>query len=306
MSEGELAVGVAVALSGQGPVVRRRRDDTSVTPANVSTTMTVLSRPAPVRVRADYVERLRENLSERDWAVLEDVGRLRLVTSLQLERLHFTELAQPSRSVVRRRVLGRLVRARVLQTLARRIGGVRAGSDGLVFALDTVGARLLATAGRRRSEPPGERYMRHVLAVTELYVALVERCRANGDMELARFVAEPGSWWPDGRGGVMKPDAYALVASSAHRDSWWLEVDRATESLPTLKRKLLVYRDFYSRGQLGPGKVMPWVLITVPDEKRRGQIEKLVRRMPGDGETLFTVALHQEAVALIVQRLNGP
>jgi hypothetical protein len=268
--------------------------------------MTVLSRPGPVRVRAGYIEALRDNLSERDWAVLEDVGRLRLVTSLQLERLHFAELAQPSRSVVRRRVLGRLVRARVLQTLARRIGGVRSGSDGLVFGLDTAGARLLATAGRRRTEPPGERYTRHVLAVTELYVALVEQARANGDVQLARFAAEPGSWWPDGQGGAMKPDAYALVASAAHRDSWWLEVDRATESLPTLKRKLLVYLDFYNRGQLGPGKVMPWVLITVPDDKRRTRLENLVRRLPGNGETLFTVALQNEAAAVIMGRLNGP
>lgn len=306
MSEGELAVGVAVALSGEGQVVRRRREDTFVTPANVLTTPLVLSRPGPTRVRADYVERLRENLSVRDWAVLEDVGRLRLVTSLQLERLHFTELAQSSRSVVRRRVLARLVRARCLQTLERRIGGVRSGSDGLVFGLDTAGARLLTAAGRRRTEPPGERYTRHVLAVTELYVALVEQARANGDMELVRFAAEPGSWWPDGRGGSMKPDAYALMASAVHRDSWWLEVDRATESLPTIKRKLLVYLDFYNRGQFGPGKVMPWILITVPDEKRRGQIEELVRRLPGDGETLFTVALHNEATTLIMGRLNGP
>ena len=42
-------------------------------------------------------------------------------------------------AVVRRRVLGRLVQARVLGTLERRIGGVRAGSQGLVFFLDVAG-----------------------------------------------------------------------------------------------------------------------------------------------------------------------
>ena len=61
----------------------------------------------------------------------------------QLERLHFTELSGASGPVVRRRVLGRLVRWEVLTTLERRIGGVRAGSSGLVYALNIAGKRLV-------------------------------------------------------------------------------------------------------------------------------------------------------------------
>ncbi len=236
--------------------------------------------------------------------VIWDVARLRLVTGAQLERLHFANLGAASRSVVRRRVLGRLVQSRVLGTLERRIGGVRAGSEGLIYYLDTAGQRLLATDGTaRKIDPPGERYVRHVLAVAGIYVDLAEAARTGG-LRLDRFEAEPASWWPDGRGNRLKPDAYARVSSSDHFDSWWLEVDLATEHLPTLKRKLAVYADFYMRGQLGPYKIMPWVLVTVPDAKRGSEIDRLIRQLPSQANELFTVALHNDAADLIVRRLN--
>jgi hypothetical protein len=237
---------------------------------------------------------------------MHDVARLRLTTGKQLERLHFAELAGSSCSVVRRRVLGRLVQERVLATLERRIGGVRAGSDGLVYYLDTAGQRLLTADGPfRRMQPPGERYVRHVLAVAGFYVDLTERAREGG-LRLDSFEAEPASWWPDGLGGHMKPDGYVRVSSHDHFDSWWLEVDLATEHLPTLKRKLAVYGDFYMRGQLGPDKIMPLVLVTVPDAKRLSEIDRLIHQLPPKAGELFTVALHNDAADMIVRRLSQP
>jgi len=252
------------------------------------------------------VERLRQSLSERDWAVLHDVARLRLVTGGQLERLHFVNLGAVSRPVVRRRVLGRLVQARVLATLERRIGGVRAGSEGLIYYLDTAGQRLLIPDGvARKIDPPGERYMRHVLAVTELYVSLSEQALAGG-LRLDEFGAEPASWWTDGRGGRIKPDGYVRVSNPDHADTWWLEVDLATEHLPTLKRKLAAYLDYYRRGQLGPDGIMPLVLVTAPSAKRCSDIVRLIRQLPQQGAELFTVALHNDAAEVIVGRLGQP
>jgi Replication-relaxation len=249
---------------------------------------------------------LRERLSERDWVVTRDVARLRLVTGAQLERLHFTELSAASGPVVRRRVLGRLVRWGVLATLARRIGGERAGSVGLVYTLEIAGKRLVA-GDMRATRPglPGVRYVRHVLAVAEVYVALVERTRLVG-MRVDRFDAEPASWWSDGHGGRLKPDAFVRVASEEHTDSWWVEVDLATEHLPTIRRKLMTYLDFYNRGQLGPDEIMPWVLITVPDAKRYSDIVRLIRQLARRAENLFTVALHDDATEVIMRRLNEP
>jgi hypothetical protein len=229
---------------------------------------------------------------------------LRLATGAQLERLHFAQLADTSRPVVRRRVLGRLVRARVLATLERRIGGVRAGSSGLIYALDVAGKRLMAGEGRAtRPRTPSARHVRHVLAVSQLYMDLVELVRA-GKLQLDQFKAEPASWWPAGRGGWMKPDAYVLAATDDHRDHWWVEVDLATEHGPALKRKLATYLDFYDRGQLGPGGIMPWVLVSVPDAKRSSEIVRLIHRMPMQSTELITVAIHNDAAGAIMRRLQ--
>ena len=255
-------------------------------------------------VGASKLEHLRESLSERDWAVTWDVARLRLTTGMQLERLHFADLAETSRAVVRRRVLGRLVKARLLATLDRRIGGVRAGSSGLVYALGTAGKRLVSDGGRAaRPGLPGERHVRHVLAVGQLYVDLVELAR-EGKLTIDQFEAEPASWWADGHGGRLKPDAHVLVASGDYSDHWWIEVDLATEHGPVLKRKLMTYFDFYNQGQLGPGEIMPWVLVTVPDAKRYSEIDRLIHQLPLQAQELFTVALHNDAARAIMRKLD--
>jgi hypothetical protein len=302
-----VAVGVAVASSTSMASGLVRAVPEPITTGKLSTPTKLLTRARePGRVTSGHVERLRESLSERDWAIMQDVARLRLVTGQQLERLHFAELSGSSRSVVRRRVLGRLVQGRVLATLERRVGGVRAGSDGLIYHLDTAGQRLLSADGAaRRMDPPGERYVRHVLAVAGVYVDLAERAR-DGGLRLDRFEAEPASWWPDGRGGRLKPDGYVRVSSSGHFDSWWLEVDRATEHLPTLKRKLAAYADFYRHGQLGPDQIMPWVLVTVPDAKRCSEIDRLIHQLPSQAGELFTVVVHNDAADLVVRRLSQP
>ncbi|MFI6291951.1 replication-relaxation family protein [Nonomuraea sp. NPDC050790] len=250
---------------------------------------------------------LRERLSPRDWAVIRDVMRLRLMTSRQLERVHFADLTPPSRAVVRRRVLGRLVDWQVLRTLERRIGGVRAGSAGLVFAPDRAAWRLLEGAGNGAHRPkslPGERYVAHTLDVAAVYAGLVEQARAGG-VEVVHFEGEPGSWWPDGRGGVLKPDAYAVVATATYEDRWWIEVDRATESLPTLRRKVTGYLEFVRQGAAGPDGVIPRVLITVPNEKRYSDVVRLIRQLPSPAESLFIVTLHKDAAFTVMRYLQS-
>src|ERR1700737_4867435 len=96
----------------------------------------------PQRVRKPYVEWLAGRLSSRDWAIIESLTLVRLVSGLQLERLHFSELKGRSRSVMRWKVLKRLVDARVLVSLDRRIGFSAHGSTGLCYALDSAGQSL--------------------------------------------------------------------------------------------------------------------------------------------------------------------
>jgi hypothetical protein len=259
------------------------------------------------------VERIVDSLSQRDRAVVADVARTRVMTGGQITRLHFSDLSLATRERTRRRVLARLVALDVVTTLERRIGGVRAGSSGLIYSLGVAGQRalpLLAAdnlpeppARIRRPWTPGRLFLAHSLAGTELYVRLREHERA-GDLRLAAFSVEPAAWWPSGMGGLVKPDAYALLHATEVQDSWWVEVDRATESLPTIRRKLLAYVDFARTGQLGPDGVTPRVLVTAPHGTRRSAITDLVKQLPPPADALFRVALHDQAAAFLVAMLH--
>lgn len=264
----------------------------------------------PARVRAARVEWLAERLSPRDWRIVRDVNRVRLMSSGQIERLHFGEVGESARGHTRRRTLARLVDWRVLTTLERRIGGVRAGSAGLIFVLDSGGERVLqlapnATTERRVRRPgvPTELFVKHILAVTELYVLLTEGTRLAPGLELAAFNAEPGSWQPNGLGGWLKPDAYAALACKGVVDHWWIEVDRATEGLPTIRRQLGAYVDFVNRGQLGPDGVVPRVLVSVPDQRRADAVRDVAAGLPEPATALVSVMQHHEAIDFMVDAL---
>jgi hypothetical protein len=256
------------------------------------------------RITRAAVERIAAGLGERDLAIVADVGRVRVLTGRQVERLHFAELAGAHRDRTRRRVLERLVSLKLLSPLKRRIGGERAGSAGLVFALGPVGQRLLALQANRspdeRARQPGtptDRFLSHNLSIAEVYVSLVEARRA-GALTLDAFRAEPTCWWRNSEGEWIKPDACAVVSAGDIEDSWAIEVDRATESLPTLKRKLRAYLDLVECGENGPdGGVLPRVLVTVPDERRLHEVRKLVAELPSPAKQLFTVTLDKLAVA---------
>ncbi len=269
------------------------------------------SRSTPTRVRPAYVDRLTDRMSERDWQIITAVNRLRVASGGQIERLCFVDVSEGrSRIVTRSRVLARLVAWRVLVPLARRIGGAGRGSSAQLFALDTAGARLLArnqlSQGERvrvrRPGTPSERTIRHMTAVGELYVTLVELARTNG-FGVNEFLTEPGCYWPNGLGGWLKPDAYTVLMRGKVLDYWWIEHDEATESLPTIRRKIQAYLDFWRRGQPGPHDVVPRVLISTVTNQRRDALVGVVRRLPG-AEELVTVVESTIAAAHMTQVLR--
>lgn len=265
-----------------------------------------------VRLRPSHVEWVADRLTVRDWQIIEAVNRLRLLTGQQVERLFFYDLG-PGRSRVasRSRVLHRLVAWRVLVPLPRRIGGAGRGSTTLAFALDSGGQQLLRRQllamdrpiRVRRPGPPGERTVRHILAVSECYVALAELARTY-DFALEHFLAEPACWWPNGLGGYIKPDAYAVLASGDIYDHWWIELDLATESLPTVSKQLLTYLDFAHRGQLGPDQIVPRVLIATTTPERCQAISVMIAHFPSPAENLFHLVQTHELASFLYQILR--
>jgi len=261
------------------------------------------------RVTAGRVVALERSLSHRDLAIVATLDRVRLATGAQLLRLHGGD--GPRRSVIRgmQRTLTRLIALRVLARLNRTVGGVRAGSSGHVYALDTAGQRIASgcgpAGGRRLRRPwtPGAAFVAHQLAVTELYVELRE-AEPTTRLDLLDFWAEPLCWRTFiGLGGartVLKPDAFVRVGLGGVEDLYFVEVDRATQSLPAIGRKATVYRRYFQTGrEQERWGVFPKVLFLVPSEARREALVDLLGRQPAADWDLFQVACQSDALELI-------
>jgi hypothetical protein len=241
-------------------------------------------------------------MSDRDWAVLNVLVRVRVATGRQLERACLAGVG-PRQA---RLVLASLVSRRLLARLPRVVGGVRAGSAGYVYALDVAGLRLASPAQRpARPWAVGMSFLGHSLAVTELYVRLIEQQRA-GMVELVWFAAEPAAWrrffGPGGGRVVLKPDAYVVLRLGGYEDRWFIEVDQGTESLPTIARKCDLYRRYWASGreQAREG-VFPRVLWMAPDGRRAEAIVEVCSRQPTEAWDLFMVTTRAEAVSRLEQ-----
>lgn len=214
-----------------------------------------------------------QGLTSRDRAIVDTVARLRMVSSEHLERLHFAALAPGGRASTRRRVLARLVTWGVLAAFERWIGGARTGSTRLIYHLGPIGWHLThSDQDHKRVIPPSPTRLLHTLAVSGLYVALVEQSRTGG-FTVERYDTEPACWRRIDKRTWLKPDAYLTLRADGYRDTWFIEVDLSTEHVPVIARKLDAYQAFH---QQYPDIRMPPVLITVPDRARQHAISALI------------------------------
>jgi hypothetical protein len=264
------------------------------------------------RITTAYLTTLADQLSDRDRAILTDLEHTRVLTGAQLQRLHFAAIDAASRARDRRRVLTRLTELDLVSTLDRRIGGIRAGSTGHIYTLTPAGQRLQATqrgqqapTRPRRLRTPGAPFLTHALAISEVYVALVEASR-SGSFQMSTFHAEPACWHPIGNGRYLHPDAYLVLATATHQDCWWLEIDQATESLPRIKRKCRSYLDFLTHGGLGPDGVPPRILFTTPDSTRSSNIQKVITKLSTKIDQLICVSTHADAPTFLITELTAP
>lgn len=253
-----------------------------------------------------------ESLPQRDRELVRLVARLRLMSHAQLHRVLTPSGATPSAASAARstrRVLARLSDLGMLARLERRVGGLRAGSAGFVYYLGPTGQRLLAywdghgiVRGRVRPEPGG-RYVRHRLAVSDLYVQLLATER-TGELDLLNFDAEPDCWRRsvDGFGGVMllKPDVYVRLGIGAYEERCFVEVDLATESRIVIAAKLRTYLAYFLSGteQTAHG-VFPRVVWLTDSERRREALVGVIARLPAEHWQLFTVGRLDQAVDVL-------
>lgn len=260
------------------------------------------------RVRA---RRLLERLGPRDLAILASLQELRILSGNQLGRLHVASDQSVTNTRKTRATLQRLTELGAIVRLRRRVGGVRAGSQGFVYALSGLGQAVLdlghhPTHRRQRTADTKPAFQTHALAVSETVVRLVERCR-TGQADLLDVAAEPRCWrrFP-GLGGqtvTLKPDAFVRLGVSGYEVSAFVEMDLDTESLPTIARKLAVYIAYWRSGleqqRLG---VFPMTWWLVADTARGQAIARTIGRLPAETRALFTVCLASQFVDLLTQR----
>lgn len=247
---------------------------------------------------------LAASLTDADRAVLDTLRRVRLATGEQLVRLHYD--GRPSAARQARRQLARLVDHRLLCRLDRRVGGVRAGSDGFVYSLDVAGQRLAGAArpgAPRRPWTPGLPFLAHSLAITGLFVGLVESER-RGEVDLLDFTTEPNCWrsfaGPGGGRMLVKPDAYARLGVGEDELRWFVEVDRDTEAPTTLHRKAEVYKRYWQSGrEQAASGLFPKVLWVVPNEDRSAVVVDVLARQPAEAWVLFQVVTDTAAVRVL-------
>jgi len=264
------------------------------------------------RVSTARLLQLAGDLGGPERAAVEVVARLRLATHAQLASLlgplhPHASAASTARAV--RRTLAQLTGLGVLARLDRRVGGVRAGSAGYVYYLGPVGQRLVAywdgrglVRGRFRPEPGG-RYVRHRLAVSELYVQLSAADR-QGELDLLSFDAEPDCWRRslDGFGGsvLLKPDAYVAVGVGAYEERCFVEVDLGSESRSVIAGKVRAYLDYFHAGvEQAESGVFPRVLLLTNTEARRAALVDIVARLPAEHWAMFRVEMLERGLEVI-------
>lgn len=252
---------------------------------------------------ASRLARLERRLSDRDRQIIETLDQVRIATTIQLRRLHFADLTEASAARRTPLTLRRLAAERVLSRLPRQVGGVRAGSQAIIWTLDVAGQRIASAAGpaggpMRRPWAPGLAFLAHRLIVTELYVRLVEGER-GGAWELLDFEAEPLAWrrYTAIHGGpaYLKPDAFVRLATGEFERGAFVEVDRGTESAAAIARKCRAYRRYWETGREQERRgYFPQVVFSVPDEARRAVLVDVCAKQPAESWPLWRVVLEAD------------
>ena len=274
---------------------------------------------------------LLDSLSDRDLAILESLRVHRALSTVLIRRAHFPVGSEPrdasggkshatemAAAVATIRVLTRLESRHLITRMHRRIGGVRAGSSGIVWQLGASGERLLRTRhgdpNRRRYSEPSPSFLAHTLATADLAIRLYELARQRA-IELLRLEAEPECWRTylsaHGTRQWLKPDLFAITADGDYEHHLFIEADNATEHTPVIVRKALQYQQYASAGihQQEHG-LFPAVVWVVPDSKRQTAIrnalanEQRLHDLVQAG--LFHVVTTEEFPAFIIGGHGSP
>ncbi len=128
-----------------------------------------------------------------------------------------------------------------------------------------------------------------------------------GTLDLLDLQAEPLSWRDFGSGLAagrsVRPDLYIALGSREYELRWFIEMDRATESLPVIRRKCRLYADYYQSGtEQAKSGVFPRVCWIVPSDDRARSLYELIERDAKLPAGLFVVATTENSTTVLRER----
>lgn len=252
------------------------------------------------------------SFSDRDRSVLRIVQKCRYITSGQLQRLLFTDAATPAAALrAVNRNLEKLKDLGLIESLPRRVGGIRGGSGANIWHLRPPGEHLLRLTGSiarlNRSFTPSTQFLTHTLAVSECFVRLNELC--CGGLKLETISLEPDCWRMYTHAGKLvsiKPDIFAVTAYGNYEDRWFIELDLDTEAPIRIIDKCHRYHQYYRSGlEQKQNEVFPMVVWIVPDARRKESIKKHLHDEFSAWPNLFEVITLDELESLLRQDTAG-
>ncbi|TAN24857.1 MAG: hypothetical protein EPN30_06125 [Actinomycetota bacterium] len=260
---------------------------------------------------------LKEQLTERDCELLIDMEKYRLLTTKQIQRLHFDPVHPTPTASARAcsRTLSRLRELQVLRALERRIGGVRSGSAGFIWYVGPAGERVLKSldppirSGRHNHREPSRHFVDHTLAISELSVQTIEADR-QGSLEMLVLQTEPISWQQSlskfGTAQTLKPDLHLISVLGDYQEHRFIEADMASEHLPVIMRQCAAYEAFRATGRYqATWGLFPVVLWVCPTSARAAAIRAAVAATAALDPNLFRTCTTAEYLAVVTGRATG-
>lgn len=252
--------------------------------------------------------------TEREFKILEFLHFAKFSTTTQLNRQFFAELKTDlAAKRAANRVSRKLENEGLIAKLPRRVGGFyrekNGGSSESVWYLTDAGYKVLRLKkpklppGRKRPPAPNVLFLEHQLMISETATQLCEM-EHSGKIVHLEIAWEPRCWRSFLNGGEpvsLKPDLYAKFTNSGYDGAYFIELDRATESVQKIFKKCQTYVSYFNTGiEEKTTGLTPYIVWVVPNHKRQEQIEKMLREKLPEVSVLFTVIMAEELKMLIL------
>lgn len=230
---------------------------------------------------------------------------------MTLEQVRLVFFQKENGELASRQAVGRRLRLLVARRYLRRVRLTAACGSGPFVYLPDLGAKGLLPPDqhalvRGRSNPRASSLW-HGLETVDVHIAIRQGLESHGgriETWLGEVEARYQFDW-HGRRLTLTPDAYCLWSYDGLEGSFFLELDRGTESMQRLAQKLARYGQYYSCDahvdHLGNLGLKPRILFVVPDDRRR---DRMVRWLASRRGTPSEAALPTILMAVRDDVLN--